>query len=99
MSTRGLNWGAVTVTNQTFFMSLWHSPTVASEGTGSVTYTCIGVAESLLDASSSIISARNTISLTGLGITGGSMWFGFGWKTSGPTAADYKLNWNLYLYE
>ena len=99
MSTRGLNWGAVTVTNQTFFMSLWHSPTVASEGTGSVTYTCIGVAESLLDASSSIISARNTISLTGLGITGGSMWFGFGWKTSGPTAADYKLNWNLHLYE
>ena len=99
MSTRGLNWGSATVTNQTFFMSLWHSPTVASEGTGSVTYTCIGVAESLLDASSSILSARNTISLTGLGLTGGSMWFGFGWKTTGPTAADYKLNWNLHLYE
>lgn len=99
MSTRGLNWGSATVTNQTFFMSLWHSSSVASEGTGSSTYTCIGVAESLLDASSSILSARNTISLTGLGITGGSMWFGFGWKTSGPTAADYKLNWNLHLYE
>lgn len=99
MSTRGLNWGSATVTNQTFFMSLWHSPTVASEGTSSSTYTCIGVAESTLDASSSIITALNTIGLTGLGITGGSMWFGFGWKTSGPTSADYKLNWNLHLYE
>ena len=99
MSTRGLNWGSATVTNQTFFMSLWHSATVAPESTSSVTYTCIGVAEALLDASSGIISARNTISLTGLGVTGGSMWFGFGWKTAGPTAADYKLNWNLHLYE
>jgi hypothetical protein len=99
MSTRGLNFGSATVTNQTFFMSLWHSATVAPESTSSVTYTCIGVAEALLDASSGIISARNTISLTGLGVTGGSMWFGFGWKTAGPTAADYKLNWNLHLYE
>jgi hypothetical protein len=99
MSTRGLNWGSATVTNQTFFMSLWHSPTVASEGASSSTYRCIGVAESTLDASSSIITALNTIGLTGLGVTGGSMWFGFGWKTAGPTSADYKLNWNLHLYE
>jgi hypothetical protein len=99
MSTRGLNWGSAVVTNQVFFMSLWHSPTVASQGLSSSTYTCIGVAESTLDTSSSILTALNTIGLTGLGITGGSMWFGFGWKTAGPTSADYRLNWNLHLYE
>jgi hypothetical protein len=99
MSTRGLDWGFPLIVNKTFFMSVWHSPTVAPQDTSSNTYKCIGVSETTITGSSSIETALNTISVTGLGVTGGSMWFGFGWKTTGMTSADYRLNWNLHLYE
>jgi len=99
MSTRGLDWGYPTITNKTFFMSVWHSATVAPQNTSSNTYTCVGVSETTIVGSSSLESALNTVSVTGLGITGGSIWFGFGWKATGPTSADYRLNWNLHLYE